>query len=90
MRDLTPTMRTPVYVKLDAPEQLLLSEGVCWQCRIITYHPNVLVKKQKGNVKKGDMGGWTKVEVPNKGESVSQTRVKVRVGHEHQIMYMYM
>ena len=35
-------MRTPVYVKLDAAEQLLLSEGVCRQLGIITYHPEVL------------------------------------------------
>ena len=32
------TMRTPVYVKMDAKDQLLLSEGVCNQLRIITYH----------------------------------------------------
>lgn len=31
-------MRTPVYVKMDAKDQLLLSEGVCNQLRIITYH----------------------------------------------------
>ena len=31
-------MRTPVYVKMDTPEQLLLPEGVCRQLGIITYH----------------------------------------------------
>ena len=35
------TMSTPVYIKLDAPEQLLLAEGVCRQLNIITYHPLV-------------------------------------------------
>ena len=35
------TMNTPVYIKLDAPEQLLLAEGVCRQLGIITYHPLV-------------------------------------------------
>ena len=35
------TIHTPVYIKLDAPEQLLLSEGVCRQLGIITYHPEV-------------------------------------------------
>ena len=35
------TMTTPVYVKMDAKEQLLLSEGVCRQLGIITYHPDV-------------------------------------------------
>ena len=34
-------MRTPIYVKMDAPEQLLLSDGVCCQLGIITYHPEV-------------------------------------------------
>ena len=34
-------MTTPVYVKMDAHEQLLLSEGVCWQLGIISYHPEV-------------------------------------------------
>ena len=35
------TMKTPVYVKMDAPEELLLSEGVCRQLNIISYHPEV-------------------------------------------------
>ena len=35
------TMRTPVYIKMDAPEQLLLAEGACHQLKIITYHPDV-------------------------------------------------
>ena len=35
------TISTPVYIKLDAPEQLLLAEGVCRQLNIITYHPLV-------------------------------------------------
>ena len=35
------TMRTPVYVKMDAHDSLLLSEGVCHQLGIIKYHPRV-------------------------------------------------
>ena len=35
------TMTTPVYIKIDAKEQLLLSEGVCRQLSIIQYHPDV-------------------------------------------------
>ena len=35
------TLNTPVYIKMDAPEQLLLSEGVCRQLGIPTYHPEV-------------------------------------------------
>ena len=38
---LDKTMSTPIYVKMDAHEQLLLSEGVCRQLGIITYHPEV-------------------------------------------------
>ena len=38
-------MRTPVYVKLDAADQLLLGEGVCHKLRVITYHPSVSSKR---------------------------------------------
>ena len=34
-------MSTDMYVKMDACDQLLLSEGVCHQLGIITYHPDV-------------------------------------------------
>ena len=36
------TMKTRLYVKMDAPDELLLSEGVCRQLSIISYHPEVL------------------------------------------------
>ena len=39
------TMQTRVYVKMDAHDQLLLSEGVCRQLGILAYHPDVIVKK---------------------------------------------
>ena len=35
------TMVTPVYIKMDAHNQLLLSEGVCRQLEIMRYHPDV-------------------------------------------------
>ena len=35
-------MRTMVYIKMDAHDQLLLSEGVCRQLGIVTYHPSLL------------------------------------------------
>ena len=38
------TIKTPIYVKLDAPEQLLLSEGVCRQLQIIAYHPAIILR----------------------------------------------
>ena len=41
------TMRTPVYIKMDAREPLLLSERVCRQLGIIAYHPNVLTPAER-------------------------------------------
>ena len=45
------TMHTPVYIKMNAYDQLLLSEGVC-QLGIESYHPDVEIwrgaRKQKG------------------------------------------
>ena len=35
------TMRTPVSIKIDARDPLLLSEGVCHQLGIISYHPSM-------------------------------------------------
>ena len=35
------TMCTPVYIKMDAQDQLLLAEGVCQQLGIVSYHPEV-------------------------------------------------
>ena len=34
-------MTTDIYAKMDASEPLLLSEGVCHQLGIVTYHPEV-------------------------------------------------
>ena len=34
-------LKTPVYVKMDSPDPLLLSEGVCRQLGIIVYHDDV-------------------------------------------------
>ena len=38
------TIETRVYIKMDAHNELLLSEGVCRQLGIISYHPDVKVK----------------------------------------------
>ena len=40
-------IRTPVYIKMDAHDQLLLSEGVCRQLGIITYHEKVETTRGK-------------------------------------------
>lgn len=41
------TLNTPVYVKMDASEPLLLSAGVCRQLGIVSYHPDVHPKNAK-------------------------------------------
>lgn len=35
------TMKTVGYIKMDAQDQLLLSEGVCQQLGLVMYHPDV-------------------------------------------------
>ena len=47
------TMVTPVYIKMDAHDQLLLSEGVCRQLDIVRYHPEV-----------GEVNGQKKEDFP--------------------------
>ena len=37
------TMKTVVYIKMDARDQLLLSEGVCRQLGLVMYHLDVQV-----------------------------------------------
>ena len=44
------TMCTPVYIKMDAADQLLQSEGVCRQLGVVTYHQKV--EKWRGHSKK--------------------------------------
>lgn len=55
------TMCTPVYIKMDAREQLLLSEGVCRQLNIVKYHPDVELwrggRKQSRNLKATEQEG---------------------------------
>ena len=56
------TMCTPVYIKMDAQDQLLLAEGVCRQLGIISYHPEV--KTWRGGFKGRDDSSEKKVTVP--------------------------
>ena len=39
-------MVTPVYIKMDSDEPLLLAKEVCRQLQIVTYHPAVLKGSQ--------------------------------------------
>ena len=56
------TMRTPVYIKMDAPDQLLLSEGVCRQLEIIEYHKDV--QKWRGGRKQAAEARVSEAKVP--------------------------
>ena len=56
-------MNTSIYVRMDAREDLLLSEGVCRQLGIVTYHPEV------GPVIKGVV----RSQVLEPGQSVGKT-----------------
>ena len=46
------TILKPVYIKMDAPDQLLFSEGVCRQLDIVTYHKDVCTHKGKPSMDK--------------------------------------
>ena len=41
------TIDTPIYVKMDAYDDLLLSEGVCRRLGIVMYHPSIKNKVAK-------------------------------------------
>ena len=59
-------MRTPIYVKMDAHDQLLLSEGICRQLGIITYHTSV-------ERWRGGKGGKTPQTAPKPQEKAPTT-----------------
>ena len=65
------SMVTPVYIKMDAPEQLLLSEGVCRQLGILSYHPDVQV--WRGGRKKVKTPPHSKAQVPSVRVRLLQT-----------------
>ena len=57
------TMCTPVYVKMDSPDPLLLSEGMCRQLGIVTYNPKVEMKGERGQTT-GEKGASHQSKVP--------------------------
>ena len=57
------TMCTPVYIKMDAQDQLLLAEGVCRQLGIVSYHPEV--ETWRGGSKGRDNRSDKTVTVPS-------------------------
>ena len=57
-------MRTPVYIKMDAHDPLLLSEGMCRQLGLISYHSEVR-ERRKTNDKAQGVGESEEVLVPS-------------------------
>ena len=68
------TMCTPIYLKTDAPEELLLSEGVCRQLGIVSHHSDVLPGKGvESDHKKSAKGTKAEVVVPTVGGRLLQS-----------------
>ena len=75
-------MTTTVYIKLDAKEQLLLSEGVCRQLGVIHYHPDVEVwRGKKSEDKSSPTVPTVKVYLLNPAKLLPnhETTVKVKI-----------
>ena len=68
-------MRTAVYIKMDAHDQLLLSEGVCHQLGIVTYHPDV--QRWRGGRRKTPTAGAEEAK-----SSIVQVQVVPHTGWE--------
>ena len=72
------TMTTPVYIKMDAEEQLLLSEGVCRQLGIIQYHPDVQPwRHRKKNSAVVPAGSDAPTDPPGAGALVPTISIKL-------------
>ncbi len=70
------TLCTPVYIKMDAQDQLLLSEGVCRQLKILSYDPDVEV--WRGGRRRSH--GRNRREQPQPGTSAAKVpTVRVRL-----------
>ena len=63
-------MKTMVYIKMDAADQLLLSEGVCRQLGIVTYHPSI--QDWKG----GRLRGRKRARAPKSKAQVPIVRIR--------------
>ena len=64
------TIGTRVYLKMDAHDELLLSEGVCRKLGIISYHPDV---KVKGGLQHKADGGEQSAIIPTIGAQLLQS-----------------
>ena len=75
------TMNTPIYVKLDAADQLLLGEGVCRQLQIITYHPSVCSKRSRRDGEKARVKRSKLTSETSTSESSDSTSTLTGEGH---------
>ena len=57
-------LRTTVYIKMNANDQLLLSEGVCHQLGILSYHPEVQVWRGRRNRHSTSATAQNRAKVP--------------------------
>lgn len=57
-------MCTPVYLKMNAHDPLLLSEGVCHQLGILKYHPDVKPREEMPGLEDSKPDSATEVPVP--------------------------
>ena len=71
------TMCTPVYIKMDAQDQLLLAEGVCRQLGIVSYHPEV--ETWRGGSKGRDNRSDKTVTVPSVRVNITGTHATENV-----------
>ena len=68
-------MTTPVYVKMDPCDQLLLSEGVCRQLRVLQYYPFVL--QCSGEDDSVELAGKSKVQSSEATTMVPTVQVRL-------------
>ena len=75
------TMKTPVYVKVDAPDQLLLGESVCRQLQIISYHPAI---RNRGRIRQPPPEEWDALHqqetMQRSGPSLNESQTDRRGG----------
>ena len=75
-------MRTPVYIKLDAPEQLLIAKGVCRQLCIIKYQPSIVDEKHrsKDGAKRGKRSQNRDQDYPVEGKRCKVSGGEIQEG----------
>ena len=73
-------MKTAIYVKMDAPEDLLLSEGVCRQLGILTYHPEVQPLRAKRSEQTDEKAMGSEMPELQAGCQVPMVRVRLVKG----------